>query len=56
MDTATILQLSDIESHNLFIKVKILVKSTPEQQKSRTKGHFLYFRAQKRTFVPTGVL
>ena len=42
--------------YNLFISVKILLKTTAEQQKSTTKGHFLYFRVQKRTFLLTGVL
>ena len=33
-----------------------LVKRTAEQQKSTSKGHFLYFRVQKRTFLLEGVL
>ena len=32
------------------------MKMTDEQQKSTTKGHFLYFRVQKRTFLLEGVL
>ena len=51
-----ILRFPSAETEFFSFISKDLVKMTAEQQKSTTKGHFLYFRVQKRTFLLTGVL